>query len=112
MSADEAAMTEKIQPVLSRDEWARVTKDDVRVTLEFPAEDDLPDERIMLATEWAPDLIALANHGLSDDDPRKITRDWIDLLSRAAKSGSPAGADLRALQALAEALASYLPPHD
>lgn len=106
-------MPEKIEPVLSRDEWERVVKDDVRVILAFPAEGaDMPDERIMLTTEWAPDLIALANHGLPDSDPRKITREWIDLLNRAATNGNEDGADARALKSLAEALESYLPPEN
>lgn len=104
-------MTEKIEPVLSRDEWARVAKDSVRVTLAFPAEaPDETDERLMITAEWAPDLIALANHGLPDSDPRKFTRAWIDLLNRAANVGGADGADQHALKALANALESYLPP--
>ena len=103
-------MSEKIEPVLSREEWERVSRDDERVTLEFPADDELPDERIMVTAEWAPDLIALANHGLPDSDPRKIRREWIDLLNRAAKGNDTNGADHRALKAVAEALESYLPP--
>ncbi|MEP6618792.1 MAG: hypothetical protein ABJE47_05740 [bacterium] len=101
----------EIQPVLSREEWARVARDDVRVTLAFPAEaPDLPDERLMITTEWAPDLIALANHGLPDNDPRKITREWIDVLKRAADGGQRSGTDHEVLELLAAALESYLPP--
>ena len=103
-------MDETIEPVLSVEEWERVAKDDVRITLPFPAESaDLPDERIMITVEWAPDVIALANHGLPDTDPRKITREWIELLIRAARDGAPAE-QARALEAMAAALASYLPP--
>lgn len=110
MSEEDATTAEKLAPALSREEWERVTKDDVRIMLEFPADDDLPDERIVLATEWAPDVIALANHGLPDSDPRKITRDWIDLLNRVAAGERLDATDVRALDAFAEALESYLPP--
>lgn len=104
-------MSEKIEPVLSREEWARVAKDDIRVTLAFPAETpDFPDERIMITSEWAPDLIALANHGLPESDPRKITREWIDLLNRAASNENKGDMDAVALKSLADALESYLPP--
>ena len=106
-------MDEKIEPVLSPEEWARVAKDDVRVVLAFPSENaEAPDERIMVTSEWAPDLIALANHGLADDDPRKITREWIALLYKAAKFGDIDGADFSALKSVAEALESYLPPRE
>ena len=103
-------MTDSIDPVLSREEWGRVVRDEVRVTLAFPAETaGLPDERIMVTNEWAPAVIALANHGLDEADPRKITSAWIELLRRVAKSAR-ASADHRALQTLADALDSYLPP--
>ena len=47
-------MSEKIEPVLSREEWARVAKDDIRVTLAFPAETpDLPDIRALQALDAA-----------------------------------------------------------
>ena len=112
MSAPEMPNGEPIEPVLTREEWERVARDDSRVTLAFPAEGpDLPNERIMITAEWAPDMIAIANHGLPDSDPRKITREWIDLLNRAARGAIRNSADVRALTLVAAALESYLPPH-
>ena len=62
-------------------------------------------------------LIALANAALPDDDQRKITRTKLDLLREAAEMISQEydapGNDstmVVGLRALADALASYLPP--
>lgn len=57
-------------------------------------------------------IIASANHALPDDDPRKITREWVEQLRAWAgvlenDRGDVAGADLRSI---ADALESYLPP--
>ena len=58
--------------------------------------------------------MAVANDALSDDDPRKITREKIEMIRAAANSvadevveGSHRVTDLRAF---ADALESYLPP--
>lgn len=54
-------------------------------------------------------VIAIANHALSDDDPRKITREWVDALRRVA-TAFPLLGEFREISAMADALLSYLPP--
>lgn len=67
-----------------------------------------------------PALIALANAALPDDDPRKITREWVREICYAAEAaawgdGAQNESDRQAaaaLNAIAAALESYLPPED
>lgn len=67
-----------------------------------------------------PRLIALANAALPDPDPRKITREWIEVIRAAARDAvcgiedaslvQAAERHAMALTAIADALESYLPP--
>jgi hypothetical protein len=59
-------------------------------------------------------IIALANHYLPDDDPRKITWAMVDIIREAGKwigrEGNPYIGFAKNLPRYADVLASYLPP--
>jgi hypothetical protein len=118
-------MTDRIEPALSADEWkassfklgaewwdGTVSGDEESVHIESgtdPQESAGPIRGPRLAS-----LIALANAALPDSDPRKITRARVDALRFAASSlrhecGSD-DEDARDVEAIADALESYLPP--
>lgn len=58
---------------------------------------------VELNTTHLGHLIRAVNGSLPDDDPRKVTREKVDLVAEIAK-------EYRLLQPLADALESYLPP--
>lgn len=113
-------MTDRIEPAIPAEHWrnlAALGERGPRLALwdEFTTSERKPD---------MPAVIALANAALPDDDPRKITREWVTLLRfvadcserdsialynerEADKDGSQAIASLRAMAA---ALESYLRP--
>jgi hypothetical protein len=60
-----------------------------------------------------PQIIAVANHQLPDDDPRKITWAMVDdLRAWSAAVGDRWRSDTTVIDQTAEALASYLPPRE
>lgn len=100
-------MTRTIEPALSAEEWA-----DMRGYLDDYAK--RPDSSSGLINEisyvgWVdqsrriPFCIAALNAALPDSDPRKITREKVELLGEIVK-------EYKMLQPLADALRSYLPP--
>lgn len=101
-------MSEKIEPALSADEWAEV--EELRDPLATAC--TILVDLIVAGGENAA-AIALGNHLLSDDDPRKITREKIALLRAIVENDAftqgdqaPAGPEMTFL----DALESYLPP--
>lgn len=124
-------MSDAIEPALTREEWASLEYDGrARV---YEAIEGLPPSTVLHVTDDLnvfgrddlPALIALANAALPADDPRKITRAHVALLrdphtqdcSMWWLSDYPGaqqcdcGGDER-LDALADAIAAYLPPED
>lgn len=107
MMTGEWQMTDRIEPALTAEEWARGGKFG-HVTLDSWREHP---ERI-------PGTIALANAALPDSDPRKITRKMVDYLCELANDEDDARAmgeqtqvDTIRVRAIASALAAYLPPN-
>jgi hypothetical protein len=102
---------EKIKPALSPFQWSSVKRDgevwSVTPAAQMAGEaGSVP--RVTRAT--APLYIALANHALLDTDPRKITRGMVNAL-RDTASDHQWDVDLNTfLNAIADALDSYLPP--
>lgn len=99
-------MTDRIVPALTPEEWANADPtslhgfDDGGIYVNMGR---TIDERDVSGRPAA--LLALANAALPDDDPRKITREWLNSLrSLAADLPEPELADI------ANALESYLPP--
>lgn len=100
-------MTEKIEPALSAEEWAEVSRMEIEaVAAQF--------------YERPVAVVAFANAALPDSDPRKITRETVNLLREivaneheSAKLNEPSNigeAEISGLTQLADALKSYLPP--
>lgn len=92
-------MSEKIEPALSAEEWARKREDGL----------DLYDDFVSDRPGSGPRIIAAINDDLPDDDSRKITREWVIELRRVAQA-FPSLGELREIAAMADALESYLPP--
>ena len=112
----------KIAPALTPEEWARAGNAqelsfgaDGWVTAKASRTDAYRDGALNVkASDRLPALIALANAALPDDDPRKITREWIDRMRRASAYcyglAEPGDTILGAAMAIyADALESYLP---
>ena len=93
-------MTEKIEPALSAEEWAG------KVEYEYSVNHG--SEYLADGPEAAHKIIALANHELPDDDPRKITREKLTAFVRMDLRGPP-GVPGHFTEFL-RALESYLPP--
>jgi hypothetical protein len=111
-----------IEPVMSAEEWKApqdviagyvdVDSGIIDVTIGGPGGADRP------RSTWA--LIALLNSWLSDSDPRKITREWVESLRKEAERGRLAervgdnagysSIDPDLADQMADALESYLPP--
>ena len=115
-------MTDRIEPAWNADmlSWIQNDPGDVRLALDRGMDNIAYDLKGQL-----PNLIALANAALSDDDPRKITREWVAELRttaseidvqlrnphwRMADDRSLAVHRARTLRTMADALESYLPP--
>ena len=100
----------KIEQALSAEQWA---KEDVGLVW---IDRDGPAACLGIAGDWdsipaeaLPAAIALANAALPDNDPRKITRRLVDAI-RIATEQANTPSHYEALHAIADALASYLPP--
>lgn len=111
-------MSERIDPALSDFQWRTVTNEkgvwSVTPTRQTP---DKVVIRMQIYEPHAPQMIALANAALSNDDLRKITRSMIADLNAAVNAfGELAGDDgendeqLHRLSRIVDALESYLPP--
>ena len=89
-------MSEKIEPALSAEEWRDLL------------------EGMPVGTFDDAAAIALANHSLADDDPRKITRERIETLRSAMELAVEGRRHYRPAEgdalAFLDALESYLPP--
>lgn len=115
---NESATVSDIPPALTAREWANLRANPLAVVtiLEFAEE---------IGRHHA--VLAIANAGLHDEDPRKIRREHVELLrqvaddlsdERAHSVGSAAtvddavayGEQYSALLELADVLESYLPP--
>lgn len=102
--------TPKIAPALSAEEWRRALDN------EFVMQDMA--KRFATGREGTTaGMIALLNAMMRDDDPRKITRERVDLLRKAAEmieieydARDNESYEVVTLRAFADALASYLPP--
>ena len=101
-------MTDKIEPVLSTDDWKAFWRD-VSATRASGASPVLVvhdgDPRTQL-----PQIIARANALLPDSDPRKITHVLVARLRVTAEHAGGPGAGPTWLADLADAMDSYLPP--
>lgn len=116
-------MTGRIAPALSAEEWAKWREaSDGSAFIEGQAvfvEDDgvgfanMDPVGVHITTAHLPTLIALVNHVLPEDDPRKITRERISDLHGAVTVAERDGAyecEYRPIREFLDALASYLPP--
>jgi hypothetical protein len=93
-------MTDRLEPALSEEEWARVHDGTARWAV------------LDMAPEVQRKMIALANAALPDDDPRKITWEMVTVIREAAHVPQHDGAtweDERVTR-IADTLESYLPP--
>jgi hypothetical protein len=106
-------MTTKIEPVLGEEEWRRIRR--TRGERASTATDD--------SVPAAAIAIAIQNDILPESEPRKITRDVVNMLGQAAvqyvelvrlaklqSEKDEIWATMRSLIALHRALESYLPP--
>lgn len=118
---------EKIEPALTAEEWAKKASGDFSIDgTQLWGQDE---QRWGNCWIDAAKAIALANAALSDSDPRKITREWVRLLTKingaadqfdaAADGCDEAGEQRDAVawrkdadlaRSIADALESYLPP--
>jgi hypothetical protein len=106
----EAMSEQKIEPALSAKEW--------RDEMDFAGPSSELTRAVGVAVLSRPKdpksalraLIALANHALEDDDPRKITRNLVHGLRQWATRLTLEGNGEEELNAIADALESYLPP--
>lgn len=107
-------MPEKIEPVLTEREWSGADLVDSALSVEGGQIVNSANGQ----EEDAHIIIALANSVLPDDDPRKITREKLYRIYKAAdfmndRSTSPQrDADVSALLDFADTLESYLPPEE
>lgn len=122
----------KIEPALTEKQWGPMPPRIGTFVLgepddRFGAQVSISPSEITIQDDWgesadAPPaaVIALANHALPDDDPRKITREWVEALRAEAKRGQYAervgdnagfsAIDPALASQIANALESYLPP--
>lgn len=94
-------MSERITPALTPEEWEYAMHEDVRDGLAYEV-------TYLWGRSRQAGAIALANAALPDDDPRKITRERVNIL-RELWAECPYEYQT-ALRELADALESYLPP--
>jgi hypothetical protein len=93
-------VTDKIEPALSAEEWARLPRQVTHFIEESAGVGDYPA------------IIAVCNAALPDSDPRKITADQVHCLRIAADALKVTGLLSQSLYRFADALESYLPPTD
>ncbi len=100
----------KIDPALTADEWVAVRNGEMNVADHF-IEIDASGIAGGEARLW-PAVVAIGNDKLRDDDPRKITGEWIAELRLSAKQIEEDRGPLprNRLAEMADALESYLPP--
>jgi hypothetical protein len=97
-------MTDRIEPVMTADDWAHALKVGLR---EY--------DSAVADTPWhCAYVIALNNAALPSTDPRKITRERIehirDMLGADSSWTGASDEDFARAQHILDALASYLPP--
>lgn len=108
--SDKGMEREPVPLALSAEEWA--------MHVEVASDQGLTLQQHLANTTVRPvSSIALANAALKADDPRKITRAMVNLLrdvaeTHEAESGEDWHEDVAPLRAMADALASYLPPEE
>jgi hypothetical protein len=118
-------VTDRIAPALSAEEWAKWREaSDGSAFIEGQAvfvEDDgvgfanMDPVGVHITTAHLPTLIALVNHVLPEDDPRKITREKLVELAGAVSVAERDGVydkEFRPVREFLDALASYLPPDE
>ena len=91
-------MSEKIEPAVSAKIWEEVASSP------WPIDSYIGDTPDVCAY-----LVALNNHALPDSDPRKITREDVELVEYAA-AGQDMKEDFDAVMAFAAKLRALLPP--
>lgn len=91
-------MSEKIEPALSPEEWSEA----IRNPIQWGINGDEPHITVQ--------QIAVANAALPSGDPRKITREKVEMMRRAAWNVPDGYSGNLALSEFADALESYLPP--
>lgn len=128
-------MSDRIEPALDAEEWeSKVARRgagypsfiamlEPGLTVVGAASAYEHEQSVEVVTGALPALIALANAALPDTDPRKITREKVELIRDGVQQIAAAVDDMRpstekadaralsvALGAFADALESYLPP--
>ena len=113
-------MTDRIEPALTAEEWEEHGGDTVDGYIDWDVMIvDVNAHHAPDRSRFIPGLIALANDALKPDDKRKITRETVAMLRRAGAPSNllndpyesdPVSPYAAELNALAAALASYLPP--
>jgi hypothetical protein len=106
-----AAMTNRIEPALSAEEWARGIPgvfgwDDGSVFIDWREPEPLEGPHV----DRPHAIIAALNAALPDSDPRKITRALVRRLRETAYTAADGYSGPTWLADLADALESYLPP--
>lgn len=106
-------MSEKIEPALTPEEWAKVVAEHTETP--FSAPTSIYYDLIGGNPDGCAEIIALNNFVLPHDDPRKITREKLKVMRAAADSikdefGIGHDDEYSTLYSLADALESYLPP--
>jgi hypothetical protein len=112
-----ATEANRIEPVLTAEEWAEVKRLDCRA--HFQATTDLPPRlREMALASDQGRAMAVANSQLPDDDPRKITHEDVEVVQQMADDTFDAADSMDTspntthftLRRLAEKLRALLPP--
>lgn len=115
----------RIEPALTPEDW-RISSAAVGPEFALQRLRDLYDshgEAQALRVQDMPQVIALANAALPDDDPHKVTREKVERLHEGARAmmnthyerctgGCTCERESDALAAFADTLASYLPPEN
>jgi hypothetical protein len=111
-------MPEKIQPALTPFQWSTIRSENAVVSVvPTPGLPTDPVWRVQVSANLASQYLAVANHALADEDPRKLTHERIRrmretarrLIERASADTLEHG-EAQSTLWLADALESYLPP--
>jgi hypothetical protein len=98
------------ESTLTPEQWKAIGGPGDSVCLRIDAPDFLrPPDDLYVSQSLAPQTIAVANHLLPDDDPRKITRNRVNFLRSIAAEMPKWGGYVGAF---ADALESYIPPEE